>query len=112
KDRVWSPPYTFFFNYHTGVTRSYPLYTDDSKSKLFAIVGVDFDVDALTSFMAGSESDGDQVHSAVFTRDGVVLAYPRGRAKLTELQRRRQVPTHQALGDHELSALIKRMQAI
>src|SRR5690606_27173885 len=31
KDRVWSPPYTFFFNYHTGVTRSYPLYTDDSK---------------------------------------------------------------------------------
>src|SRR5690606_39201361 len=48
KERVWSPPYTFFFNYHTGVTRSYPLYADESKTKLFAVVGVDFDVDALT----------------------------------------------------------------
>lgn len=110
KERVWSAPYTFFFNQHTGVTRSYPLYKDDEKKVLAAIVGVDFDVDALTGFMAGSESSEEQVHSVVFTLGGVVLAYPRGAQKLVALQEKNRVPTYEALGDPVLTALIRHVQ--
>lgn len=110
KNRVWSSPYTFFFNQHTGVTRSYPIYQDEQQTELLAVVGVDFDVDALTAFMAGSENDKDRVHSAVFTLGGIVLAYPRGAQRLSELQRKKQVPTHKTLGDRELSALVRRVQ--
>lgn len=110
KERVWSPPYTFFFNQHTGVTRSYPLYKDEQKTVLSAVVGVDFDVDALTAFMAGSESGEEQVHSVVFTLGGVVLAYPRGAQKLVALQAKNVVPTYEALGDPVLSALIRHVQ--
>lgn len=106
KERVWSSPYTFFFNQHTGVTRSYPIYKDEEKTNLLAVVGVDFDVDALTAFMAGSETAGDRVHSVVFTLGGVILAYPRGAKQLASLQEKKRVPTHEAVGDAELSALI------
>ncbi len=110
KERVWSSPYTFFFNQHTGVTRSQPLYKDDQKTDLLAVVGVDFDVDALTAFMAGSETAGDRVHSVVFTQDGIILAYPRGAQRLVALQQRERVPTHEAVGDPELSALIDQVK--
>ena len=109
-ERVWSAPYTFFFNQHTGVTRTYPLYKDEQKSVLAAVVGVDFDVDALTAFMAGSESGEEEVHSVVFTSRGVVLAYPRGAKKLTALQEKKRVPTHQSIGDPVLSALVREVQ--
>lgn len=110
KKRVWSAPYTFFFNQHTGVTRSHPIYKDEQKTVLAAIVGVDFDVDALTAFMAGGESREEQVHSVVFTLGGVVLAYPRGAEKLGALQAKKRVPTHEAIGDPVLSALIREVQ--
>lgn len=110
QERVWSAPYTFFFNHHTGVTRAAPIYRDEQKTMLAAVVGVDFDVDALTAFMAGSESSEEQVHSVVFTLEGVVLAYPRGAKKLVDLQAIQQVPTHEAIGDPVLSALIREVQ--
>ncbi len=109
-DRVWSSPYAFYYNRHPGVTRALPVYSDNEKTKLLAVVGVDFDVDALTKFMASGESASEAVHSVVFTLQGVVLAYPKGAAQLAHLPRIEQVATHTALGDPALSALVGRVQ--
>lgn len=112
RDRVWSAPYAFYYNQHPGVTRALPIYTDREKTKLLAVVGVDFDVNALTKFMASGESAREAVHSVVFTLQGVVLAYPKGATQLAELPRGEQVATHAALGDQTLSALVKRVQEL
>ncbi len=109
-DRIWSQPYAFYYNRHPGVTRALPVYKDKEKTKLLAVVGVDFDVDALTKFMASGESASEAVHSVVFTLQGVVLAYPKGAAELARLPRNEQVATHAALGDPALSALVRRVQ--
>lgn len=111
-ERVWSEPYSFFFNRHPGVTRAVPIYSDRERTKLIAVVGVDFDVDALTHFMASGESTTETVKSVVFSRDGVVLAYPSGAKKLQKLPRNKEVPQHEALGDARLSALVSEVQSL
>ncbi len=110
KTRVWSSPYSFFFSGHTGVTRAHPIYQDESKNELIAVVGVDFDVDTLTAFMAAGESHDDKVSSVAFTRKGVILAYPDGADRLARLPKDL-VPTHQSLFDPALSALVQLAQA-
>ncbi|MEJ7599498.1 MAG: protein kinase [Kofleriaceae bacterium] len=69
--RAWTPPYTFFLSHETGITCTEPV---SANGQLRAVVTVDFDIDALSSYVARPALD--QARSLVFTGDGVILAYP------------------------------------
>src|SRR6185503_17163084 len=73
--RVWTEPYTFFRSHETGITCAEPVF--DGTGSLVAVLTVDFDVGALSDFVARPALD--QARSIVFTRDGTVLAYPAGK---------------------------------
>ncbi|HUS27001.1 MAG TPA: serine/threonine protein kinase [Kofleriaceae bacterium] len=70
--RAWTEPYTFFRSHETGITCTEPLF--DAMGNLQAVLTVDFDVGALSSFVA--RPGLDQARTLVFTADGVILAYP------------------------------------
>ena len=70
--RAWTEPYLFFKSHETGITCAEPVY--DSSHALVAVTTVDFDVGALSGFVARPALD--QASSVVFTRDGTVLASP------------------------------------
>ncbi len=73
--RSWTDPYPFFRSYETGVTCTEPVYVDVGRTKkLTAVLTVDFDVGALSSYVARPALD--EARSIVFTRDGIILAYP------------------------------------
>ncbi|HEY3803322.1 MAG TPA: serine/threonine protein kinase [Kofleriaceae bacterium] len=72
--RVWTEPYTFFRSHETGITCAEPVL--DATGVVVAVLTVDFDVGALSDFVARPVLD--QARSIVFTRDGTVLAYPAG----------------------------------
>ena len=86
--RTWTPPYPFFTTLHTGVTRVEPIL--GPKGEVKSVIAVDFDVSALSAFMARADSAG--VHALVFADDGVVLAYPSAAARIAKLK-----PTSHAL---------------
>jgi len=71
--RAWTEPYTFFATHETGITCSEPVYQPNSRT-LRAVLTVDFDVGALSQYVARSALD--QARSLVYTRDGTILAYP------------------------------------
>lgn len=71
--RAWTDPYTFFKSHETGITCTEPVF-DPSTGELRAVLTVDFHVGALSSFVARPALD--QARSVVFTRDGIILAYP------------------------------------
>jgi serine phosphatase RsbU (regulator of sigma subunit) len=71
---VWVPPYMFFNQNVPGITCSAPVY--DKAGQLRGVLGVDFDLNALSEFVRGlSVSE----HSSVFlfTEDQVLLAHPK-----------------------------------
>ncbi len=70
--RAWTEPYTFFGSHATGVTCTEPVY--DADRHLVAVLTVDFDVGALSKFVARTTLD--EARTLVSTRDGVILAYP------------------------------------
>ncbi len=70
--RAWTEPYTFFRSHETGITCTEPVY--DAQKQLVAVLTVDFDVGALSTFVARSTLD--EAHTLVSTRDGIILAYP------------------------------------
>jgi serine/threonine protein kinase len=109
---VWSKPYVFYFNHHPGVTRAVPLFKDREHKELLGVVGVDFDVEALTAFMAAGESGKEGARSVVFSPEGVVLAYPFGARQIAALPNDHEVITHHALQDYELSALVQAVLAL
>lgn len=112
KDRVWSTPYLFYFNRHPGVTRARPIYADEERQELEAVVGVDIDVSALTAFLAAGETGTEKAHSVVFSSEGVVLAYPSGAKALAALPKTQDVPTHSAWNDPALSALVEHVLSL
>lgn len=71
-ERAWTAPYTFFKSHETGITCAEPVF--DSGKRLAAVITVDFDVGALSAFIARPALD--QARSVVYTRDGAVLASP------------------------------------
>jgi serine/threonine protein kinase len=101
--RTWSEPYSFYFTGTPGVTAVDVVL--GASGALEAVVGVDFDVERLTEFMAALEAP--DLHTVVFTGSGVVLAYPRGQASLARLQGRDHVPTYREYEDPELRALVE-----
>lgn len=107
---TWSPPYSFYQSQHPGVTYASPVYADEEKTLLRAVVGVDFDVQALTEFMKEGQRQDEAVRSVVFTLGGVVLAYPHGASQLAALPPSKEVTSYRALGDKDLSGLIERAQ--
>jgi hypothetical protein len=70
--RAWTDPYTFFKSHETGITCTEPLF--DAIGNVKAVLTVDFDVGALSSFVARPALD--EARSVVYTKDGVILAYP------------------------------------
>lgn len=70
--RAWTEPYTFFRSHETGITCTEPVY--DATNQLVAVLTVDFDVGALSTFVARPALD--EARTLVTTRDGVILAYP------------------------------------
>jgi len=69
--RAWTEPYTFFKSHATGITCTEPMYDGTT---LRAVLTVDFDVGALSTFIARPALD--QARSVVYTKDGTMLAYP------------------------------------
>jgi len=70
--RAWTEPYTFFRSHETGITCTEPVY--DAQQRLVAVLTVDFDVGALSTFVGRSTLD--EARTLVTTREGVILAYP------------------------------------
>ena len=93
RKRAWTAPYPFFTTLHTGVTRVEPI--KGSNGALHSVIAVDFDVSALSSFMARADSNG--VNTLVFADGGVVLAYPTAAARIAKLK-----PTTHALNYRDI----------
>ncbi len=69
--RAWTPPYTFAMTFETGITCTEPVYDGNG---LVAVLTVDFDINALSTFVARPALDG--ARTVVYTGDGTILAYP------------------------------------
>jgi len=93
RKRAWTAPYPFFTTLHTGVTRVEPI--EMAGGAIHSVIAVDFDVSALSSFMARADANG--VSTLVFADDGVVLAYPTAAARIAKLK-----PTTHALNYRDI----------
>ncbi|MCI0704565.1 MAG: SpoIIE family protein phosphatase [Planctomycetia bacterium] len=70
---VWLPPYVFFWQWVPGITCGTPV--KDASGKLRGVLTADFDLNALSEFVAGlSVSEHSRVF--LFTSDEVLLAHP------------------------------------
>jgi hypothetical protein len=70
--RTWMPPRLYFTSGRTGITCTEPVY--DAAGALVAVATVDFDVGALSAFVAHPPIAGSR--AVVFAADGSVLAFP------------------------------------
>jgi serine/threonine protein kinase len=70
--RAWMQPHTFFASHRTGLTIVEPLFADAEHRALRAVITVDFDVTALSSFIVRAPVDG--ARTIVFAGDGTILA--------------------------------------
>ncbi|MGE5184542.1 MAG: hypothetical protein ACM31C_20870, partial [Acidobacteriota bacterium] len=95
--RAWTEPYTFFKSHETGITCTEPVL--DDAHVLRAVLTVDFDVGALSTFLARPALD--QARTVAFTRDGAILAYP----DTDKLPASDRLLRHEDLGDPALDAL-------
>lgn len=97
--RAWTAPYTFFKSHETGITCTEPMYDGNA---LRAVLTVDFDVGALSSFVARPALD--EARSVVYTKDGTMLAYPA--ADQLGLPNSDKLLRHEDLKDPALDALL------
>jgi serine/threonine protein kinase len=102
--RAWTAPYTFFNSHETGITCAEPVF--DDHGALRAVLTVDFNVGALSRYIARTPLD--HARSIVYTRDGTVLAYPPGVGAGAQLAlpARDQLLRHDDLRDPALEALL------
>jgi len=112
--RAWTEPYTFFASHETGITCTEPVYgaadaggpgptgsAGSAGHALRAVLTVDFDVGALSRYVA--QPALDQARSIVYTRGGIVLAYPA--ADKLALPANDKLLRHEDLRDPALEAL-------
>jgi serine/threonine protein kinase len=71
RGRAWTPPRVFFSSRTTGITCTEPVY--DAGGALVAVVTVDFDIGAMSSYVARSPLPG--ARTVVYAGDGTILAY-------------------------------------
>lgn len=84
RTRVWTRPYPFYGNHHTGVTRAAPVYLQGgAERRLHAVLTVDFDVDELSRLLRAGELTS--MHTLLFTGNGTLLAYPQGEQRIAKL---------------------------
>jgi sigma-B regulation protein RsbU (phosphoserine phosphatase) len=70
---VWLPPYVFYWQWVPGITCAVPV--KDAAGKLRGVLTADFDLNALSDFVAGlSVSEHSRVF--LFTSDEMLLAHP------------------------------------
>jgi serine/threonine protein kinase len=98
--RSWTEPYTFFATHETGITCAEPVY--GGAGVLRAVITVDFDVGALSQYVARQALD--HARSLVYTRDGIILAYPA--ADRLALPASDKLLRHDDLRDPALEALL------
>jgi Protein kinase domain len=104
--RTWTPPRTYFTSRTTGVTCVEPIYGPDGA--LAAVTTVDFDVAALSAFVA--QAPVPDARTLVFAGDGTILAYPS--APAPEAARREdRLLRHQDYADPALEALFTALGA-
>ena len=106
--RAWTEPYPFFTGNRTGVTRVEPIYGWDGR--LHSVMAVDFDVSALSEFMARAESA--DVHALVYAGDGVVLAYPKAAAQIAKLRPTSHALNYRDVNDPLLSAFFQSLPTL
>jgi len=103
--RAWTAPYTFFASHETGITCTEPVYAAGdagaSDRALRAVLTVDFDVGALSKYVARPALE--HARSIVYTGDGIVLAYPA--ADKLALPATDKLLRHEDLRDPALDAL-------
>jgi serine/threonine protein kinase len=84
RTRVWTRPYPFYGNHHTGITRAAPIYLQaGGKRRLHCVLTVDFDVNELSRFLRSGELP--DMRTLLFTSDGTLLAYPQGERRIAQL---------------------------
>jgi serine/threonine protein kinase len=75
--RIWTAPYLFYGSRATGITRTQPVYTGaDAGRQLHAVITVDFDVNAMSSYLRKQQLPGTR--ALLYASDGTILAYPSG----------------------------------
>lgn len=82
--RIWTPPYAFFENHYTGVTRTTPVFRQvDGQPRLHAVVTVDFDVAELSRLVESGVLA--ETRTLLFAKDGTLLAFPEGARRIAAL---------------------------
>ena len=99
--RAWTPPRTYFTSRTTGITCTEPIYGDDRS--LRAVTTVDFDVAALSAYIAHPPIEG--ARAVLFAADGSVLAFPG--AKVPDVATKEgRLLRHEDFGDPALDAVL------
>ena len=70
---VWQPPYVFYHQNVPGISCAVPV--NDATGNLRGVLSIDFDLNALSDFVAGL-SVGEHSRVFLFTSDDVLLAHP------------------------------------
>ena len=84
RTRVWTKPYPFYGNHHTGITRAAPVYLQQAGARrLHAVLTVDFDVNELSRVLRSGELA--DMRTLLFTGNGTLLAYPQGEKRILGL---------------------------
>jgi len=72
--RVWTAPYLFYESRAAGITRAAPVYAEgEPRARLHAVTTVDFDVNALSSYLQRRQLRG--MRAVLYVSDGTILAY-------------------------------------
>jgi tRNA A-37 threonylcarbamoyl transferase component Bud32 len=104
KGRTWTKPYPFFKTHYTGETKVQPVYGGDGK--LLAVLTADFDVNVLSSSIERTPVAG--ARTLLYTRDGVILAFPEGVEAIKRLPLRDTgALSHKDIGDVVLDAFFR-----
>jgi serine/threonine protein kinase len=99
---VWTDPYPFFITRVTGITRAAPLYREGPSGRaLHAVITVDYDVQAMSSFLSARKLP--DVRAVLYTRGGDVLAYASDEAAAVPIPREERTLRFADLNDPVLS---------
>ncbi len=100
---VWTEPYPFYKTRVTGITRAAPLYRDGpSGRELSAVLTVDYDVQAMSSFLSARKLP--DVRAVLYAHGGDVLAYASDDGRSAPIPREERTLRFSDLADPVLSA--------
>lgn len=72
---VWTEPYIFFTSQKPGITISSPVYASQANTSMTGVIGVDIEIDQISSFLA-SLKIGKNGSALIIDTLGQVLAHP------------------------------------